>query len=93
MEDIIGVLLITLFFEAIFWGLAYGTGCLLTPIVSLGKWAPDSLTKDDLTGKIIRQQSSVKLIERADQIYLGSWGVAFLGFSFWVAAITLFVLL
>lgn len=92
MEDIIGIVFITLFIETIFWGLAYGIGCLLTPIVSFGKWVPDSLIKDVNTGKVIKHQSGFKLIERSDQIYLGSWGVAFLGFCFLISVIIVFFL-
>lgn len=83
MEDIIVLILL----EIIFWG----TGCLLTPIVSFGKWIPDSFFKNEKTGKIIKSESGFKLIERSGKIYLGAVAVAFLGFCFWVTVLVLFV--
>jgi hypothetical protein len=93
MEDIVGFLFAYILTDLIFWGFAYITGCLLTPIVSFGKWTPESLTKDGETGKIIKNQSGFKLIKRSGRTYLGAWSVAFLGCCFWVTVILLAVLL
>jgi len=93
MGDLIGILVVSIFTEFIFWGMSYAIGCLLTPIVSFGKWLPDSLSKDEESGKIIKNQTGFKLIERSGQIYLGAWGVSFLGFCFWVSVILLVVFL
>jgi hypothetical protein len=93
MDDFIGILVVSIFAEFLFWGLSYAIGCALTPIISFGKWLPDSLSKDEETGKIIRNQSGFKLIKRSGQIYLGAWGVSFLGFCFIVSVILLIVFL
>jgi hypothetical protein len=72
MEDFIGIVLITFFMEIFFWGFIYGTGYLLTPIITLGKLLPDSLVKHEETGKIIKKQSGFNLIHRSDKTYLGA---------------------
>jgi hypothetical protein len=89
MEDFIGILLITLFMEIFFWGFIYGTGYLLTPIITLGKWLPDRLIKHEDTGKIIKKQSGVQLIHRSGKTYLGAWGVLLIGFGFWLTVLML----
>jgi len=92
MEDILGFIFILLFIEVIFWGVAYSTGCLLTPIVSFGKWQPDCLIKNENNKTRGKKQSGVTLIKRAGQTYLGAIGVSLLGLSFWFLVITLFLI-
>lgn len=91
MEEILGIIFIVFFMEIIFWGIAYATGCLLTPIISFGKWYPDSLIKDEETGKVIKGQSGFKLIERSGKLFLGAWSVSFLGFCFWIITILVII--
>ena len=89
MEDFIGFLFFWLFIEFIFWGLAYVTGSLLITLTSLGKWYPDSLLRNEETGKILKHQSGFKFIKRSEKVYLGASAVALIGFSFWVAVLFL----
>jgi hypothetical protein len=91
MEELFGVLLISLFMEIIFWGLIYTTGRILTPIVSFGKWRADPLLINSETGKKEKKQSGVKLIIKSGEVYLGVVGVCLLGLCFW--AILIMVLL
>jgi hypothetical protein len=91
MEDILFYIFYLFFMEIAFWGLIYGTGYLLTPILSFGKWLPDRLIKNEETGRLLRSQSGIKLIDRSGKTYLGAWGVSLLGFCFWVLVILLIV--
>ena len=92
MINFIGFLFIWLILEFIFWGVMYSTGSVLTHIISFGKWLPDSITRAE-TGRVSTKQSGVGLIKRSGQIYLGAWGVCFLGLLFWMLVILCFVLI
>ncbi len=90
MEDFLGFFIVSIFVEFIFWGVAYITGCVLTPIVSLGKWYPDAISRNPDTGKRLKSKIGFKLSIRSGKTYLGAWAVAFIGFIFWlITAITL----
>jgi hypothetical protein len=83
MEDILGYFLVSLFVEAIFWGVAYTTGRIFTPIISLGRWRAHPLLINSETGKKEKKQTGLKLIEKKEGLYLGALGVCLVGFSFW----------
>ena len=93
MEDIIGFVFIWLFIEFIFWGVAYSTGCLITPIVSFGKWKADILIRNKENKTKGKKQSGCTLIKRSGQIYLGALGVSFLGLCFWSLVVIMLVLI
>jgi len=54
--------------------------------ISFGKWRADGIKKKE-NGRVIKNQSGFKLINREGSIYLGAYGVALLGFCFWLVAI------
>lgn len=87
MEDILSLMFMILFIEVIFWGLAYFTGSLLIPIVSLGRWRPEVLVRDGDTGKRQVIQSGFTLIERSGETYLGAFGVSIIGMCFWIVVV------
>ena len=88
MEDIFGYIFICIFMEAIFWGVAYTTGRVLTPIISFGKWHADSILINSETRKKEKKQTGLKLVERSGNIYLGATGVCLVGLCFWGIVIT-----
>jgi len=93
MEDILGYVLVSLIFEAVFWGVAYTTGRVLTPIISLGRWRAHPLQINSETGKKEKKQTGVKLIEKAGKLYLGALGVCLVGFCFWGVVIIVLIAL
>ncbi len=75
--------------EVLFWGIAYGTGRILTrtPIVSFGKWRADRLVRDEDSGKINKRQSGVEIIHKSGSVYFGAIGVCLIGIGFWALVI------
>ena len=70
--------------ELFLWGICYGTGYIITPIISFGYWMPGMLESDKEIRKqnrkhrknIIRKESGVR--------YLDADGVMTVGFIFLV---------
>ena len=87
MEDIIGILVVMLFAEIIFWGIAYSTGCFIVPIVSGGKWEADWLTRNEEGKTKGMKQSGFSLVEKSGKLYLGAVAVSLIGLLFWVLVI------
>ena len=82
MEELL-LLLIYVTVELVFWGVFYGTGYVLTPIVSFGYLKPEQYEKD----KELRKQKKsllIPLIKKTENItYLKSENVALVGMLFW----------
>ena len=89
MEDLLGFVLIGLFLDVIFWGISYATGAVLAPIISLGRWKPESISLNKEGGGRRSKQNGFTLIEKDKQVYLGALAVAFIGLVFWVVVIIL----
>jgi hypothetical protein len=80
MDDIIGFIFISIFMKLIFWGICYATGCLLTPLISLGKWQAGDSEKGNRSGFTLKKIDG--------ELYLGSCSVALIGMLFWAVVIT-----
>lgn len=92
MEDIFGYIFISIFMEAIFWGVAYTTGRVLVPIISLGNWIAEPIQINPETGKKEKKQTGLRLIVKSGKAHLGAMGVCMVGFCFWGIVITILLI-
>ncbi len=91
MEDLL-FLLIYITVELVFWGVFYGTGYLLTPIVSFGHLKPEQHQKDKKLREH-KKRSLFPLIKKTEDItYLKSENVALIGMLFWALLAIAFVM-
>ncbi len=91
MEDLL-FLLIYVIVELVFWGVFYGTGYILTPIVSFGHLKPEQHQKV----KELREhkkRSLFPLVKKKENIsYLKPENVALIGMFFWTLLAIAFVM-
>ena len=93
MEDVLLLLFFTPLFDILFWGIAYFTGYFVISVVSLGKWIPGPLLRNDSNKIKWKDQTGIATFQRDGKTYLGGIGVALIGLAFWVIIILLLVLL
>lgn len=86
MSDIIGFFIVSIFMELIFWGICYGTGSILTVLISFGKWQAEDIVESNKRSNILKR-SSFTLNKRDGNTYLGSCSVSLLGVFFWSSII------
>jgi len=72
--------------ELFFWGVCYGTGYIITPIMSFGYWKPGLLESDKKLRKEKRKQRKKMIRKESGVRYLDADGVLMVGFGFWLTA-------
>lgn len=93
MANIFGYIVLFIFMEVIFWGIAYTTGRVLTPAISFGSWYAEPIKVNIETGKKEKKQTGLRLVEKSGKTYLGTTGVCLVGIFFWgiIVTVLLFV--
>jgi hypothetical protein len=70
--------------ELFFWGICYGTGYIITPIISFGYWKPGQLESDKKLRKEKRKHREHMFRKESGVRYLDADGVVIVGFGFWI---------
>ena len=91
MEELLAYIFISFIGDIVIWGMMYGTGCLLTPIISFGKLMPESALEEYPKGS--NKWVRFGIIREAGEMYLGAYSVCLLGLSFWIAVITCLIII
>ncbi len=81
-----------LIIELVYWGFFYGTGYLITPVISFGKIQPEKVEKNREKRKKVTRSRWPLLFKNSDVTILTSDGVALVGFIFWAIVVTIFVI-
>jgi hypothetical protein len=88
MEEIFLYVVVELFF----WGICYGTGYIITPIISFGYWKPGLLESDKKLRKEKRKHRENMFRKEAGVRYLDADGVVIVGFGFWIAIVAIAII-
>ena len=83
MEEIF----ILFFIELLFWGLLYGTGSLLTPVISVGFVKPEKIESSRKLRKEIVRSRWPLLYHNSGTTFLRAEMVAIVGSLFWLIVV------